>query len=119
MPTLSDRERELLMYAVARQVTDEEAGPGTYDRLNGPRRAGLADSGDALRQRVAPDIDVFLEELRQALRDTGLTQRVLAERIGIQASTLSDFQRGKLDMTMAKLRKMRDVLTDHALDGKA
>lgn len=37
------------LYAIARKVTDEVLGKGTYDKINHPYKTGMADKGDAMR----------------------------------------------------------------------
>jgi hypothetical protein len=51
---MEDTTEDLRLYAIARQVTDAECGPGTYARSNHPWFTSAADAGDVLLASEEP-----------------------------------------------------------------
>jgi transcriptional regulator with XRE-family HTH domain len=48
--------------------------------------------------------------LRRIRLDLGLTQRQLAERVGIDATTVSDYEHGKMVPSILRAREIADAL---------
>ena len=53
----------------------------------------------------SPEQAYFLDLLRQARQNAGLTQADLAQRLGVPQSRISDYERGERQMDLMQLRQ--------------
>lgn len=113
------------LYDIARKVTDEVLGEGTYAKINEGNpdpgvQAAIKRSQQKRRGRKPKPIPVnsdlpFIQRMlvgavRDRLRELDVTQEWLAETIGITPKHMSQMMQGKASGSFAVWQKIMDAL---------